>query len=232
MSKDNERPTIAQRIKKIAGQADVELQTVRVWVREGLDVHDQAAVESCIERKRSRRKGKSLAQSAQSIPVSADDICEELSTIDPDAIGAAANLKRLEAFESLLARRLELALASGDAPTIQTARQDYVTVSETLRKLDIAVDTYRRDAGELIARDEAAEAVRVLTEQLKIGFNLWLSSEVPALQAIDSPGKFVQHARRTYAFVFIENLKNTQKSRAAIPQWAWDIVKEELYITE
>ena len=64
--------------------------------------------------------------------------------------GAAAALERLEQTEERAHARLLRALDEGDPFKVKAAQEFYLRASETLRRLDLAVETERRNAEEQI----------------------------------------------------------------------------------
>jgi hypothetical protein len=64
--------------------------------------------------------------------------------------GAASALKRLETSELQAFERLQGAFARGKPLEIREARENWLRISEALRKYDLLVEQSRRDAGELV----------------------------------------------------------------------------------
>ena len=82
--------------------------------------------------------------------------------------GAAAALERLEAAEESAHRRLQAALSGGDRFAIADAQDFWLKCSETLRRLDLAVETARREAETQIPLRVAQDAVTFSAEWLRI----------------------------------------------------------------
>jgi hypothetical protein len=64
--------------------------------------------------------------------------------------GAASALKRLEGSELQAFDRLQAALARGNPLEIRECRENWLKISESLRRFDLLVEQNRRDAGELV----------------------------------------------------------------------------------
>jgi hypothetical protein len=75
-------------------------------------------------------------------------VCHRLSVAAP--LGAASALKRLETSELQAFERLQGAFARGNPLEIREARENWLRISEALRKYDLLVEQSRRDAGELV----------------------------------------------------------------------------------
>jgi hypothetical protein len=70
------------------------------------------------------------------------------------AIGAAANLRRLEQCEASDYQAMLDANAAGDELLARVKRDAWLKSSDALRRHDLAVEQSRRDAGELVHREE------------------------------------------------------------------------------
>jgi hypothetical protein len=88
--------------------------------------------------------------------------------------GAAAALARLEEIEERAHARLIRAIEAGNPFQIKSAQEFYLRSSETLRRLDLAVETERRNAVEQISmRLVAAVAIEIST-LLRLSFEQFL----------------------------------------------------------
>jgi hypothetical protein len=76
------------------------------------------------------------------------------SHVSGGTAGAAAALKRLEIMELQAFERLQAALARGNPLEIREARENWLRISESLRKYDLMIEDSRRDAGELVPVSE------------------------------------------------------------------------------
>ena len=74
--------------------------------------------------------------------------------------GAASALKRLETSELQAFERMQTALTRGNPLEIREARENWLKISESLRKFDLLVEANRRDAGELVPVSETGKFLR------------------------------------------------------------------------
>jgi len=149
---------------------------LRYWIAEGCDLKNAASVEAFLQAKelrktnvqkvRERRGGSTQAARAQGQcapqtrfqPVGNGDL--------PPAgkRGAAAALERLEHQEEESYRRLQAALARGNTVEVQAAQKFWLRCSETLRRLDLAVEIARRQEENQIPLRTAEDAITAATE--------------------------------------------------------------------
>jgi hypothetical protein len=138
----------------------------------------------------------------------------------PGRKGAAAALERLESAEELAHRRLEAALARGNPVEVQACQDFWLKCSETLRRLDLAVEVARRQEETQIPLKVAEQAVVATAEWLRISVTTFLSSETISLMGIKDPGEF----RSYFGQRFVGNLnlviKSADQTRSRLPPWA------------
>src|SRR6202035_5830426 len=82
--------------------------------------------------------------------------------------GAAAALQRLEEIEERAHARLMRAIESGNPFQVKAAQEFYLRSSETLRRLDLAVETERRNAEEQLPKKQVEVVCLYLAEWLRI----------------------------------------------------------------
>jgi hypothetical protein len=99
-------------------------------------------------------------------------------------------LERLETAEERAHARLEAALTRGDQLAIQAAQDFWLKCSETLRRLDLAVETARREAETQVPLKTTQDAVTAAGEWMRIAVMTMLSSETNSLMAIKDNGPF------------------------------------------
>src|SRR5262249_27735980 len=73
--------------------------------------------------------------------------------------GAASALRRLEEAEAKGYQDFKRATASGDEHYIKTSRENWLKISESLRRFDLALEQNRRDNGELVQKDQIQKAL-------------------------------------------------------------------------
>ena len=86
-------------------------------------------------------------------------------------------LERLEREEEQAHRRLQAALAGGNPLSIDAAQSFWLKCSETLRRLDLAVEVARREAETQVPLRVAQDAVTATAEWLRISVTQFLSAE-------------------------------------------------------
>jgi hypothetical protein len=211
------------------------------WIRQGCDLRDPRSVrewqtrneirKTNIARARERRGkksgdtdvgclgGRQIKPQTGSEPVSNGEL--------PPAgrKGAAAALERLECQEEEAHRRLVVALAHGNPAEIDAAQTFWLRCSETLRRLDLAVEVARRQEETQIPLKEAQDAITAASEWLRISVAVFLSSEIPALMGIKTVGEFKFYFMERFKDILDLTVKGADKTRSAIPDWAKERIK-------
>ena len=82
------------------------------------------------------------------------------------------------------------AIDAGDQFQVKAAQEFYLRSSETLRRLDLAVETERRNAGEQVPLRQVEDIVAQIATWLRTSFEQFLSAESPGLMAIMNLGDF------------------------------------------
>jgi hypothetical protein len=134
--------------------------------------------------------------------------------------GAAAALERLEAGEAVAHRRLQLALERGIPVEIQAAQDFWLKCSETLRRLDLAVELARRQEESQVPLRVAQDAMTAAAEWMRISFMQFLSSEGTTLMGIHNLGEWKQHAIERFRGVLHLTVMGADKTNSAVPDWA------------
>jgi hypothetical protein len=213
------------------------------WRKQGCDLDDHASVQKWLERsealgkKRGRKTGQKNQQPAFRVlpktepaaeavaepPISRLDRSEPLGNGElPPAgkKGAAAALERLESQEEEAHRRLSVALERGNAFQIQAAQEFWLKCSETLRRLDLAVETARREAETQVPLRVAQAAVLASAEWTRIAFMQFLSSEGVPMMGIRNLGDWKAYAIERFIGILHLSIKSAEKTNSAIPEWA------------
>jgi hypothetical protein len=86
--------------------------------------------------------------------------------------GAASALKRLETSELAAFDRLQLALGRGNPLEIRECRENWLKISESLRRFDLLVEQNRRDAGELIPAIELEKFIHSFITFMEVSTTL------------------------------------------------------------
>jgi hypothetical protein len=140
--------------------------------------------------------------------------------------GAAAALERLEETEERAHARLLAAMQRGNASEVQDLQDFWLKCSETLRKLDLAVEMARRDAEEQVPKKRAQDISLFIGEWLRIAFAQFLSSEARSLMGIKDVGEFKSYSIERFKGILDLTVKSSLQTRSPIPAWAAEKVKE------
>jgi hypothetical protein len=134
--------------------------------------------------------------------------------------GAAAALQRLEEIEERAHARLMRAIEAGNPFQVKAAQEFYLRASETLRRLDLAVEVERRTALEQIPLRQIEDVSRQISEWLRISFAQFLSAESPGLMGIKDLGEFKFSAIERFRGILHATVKASIRSDPPIPDWA------------
>jgi len=143
--------------------------------------------------------------------------------------GAAFALKRLEQMEARMFTQLSRAMEGGDPIEVKTARESWQKVCEQLRKADLAIEQSRRDAGELVPREQ----VEYLAGELSLALyhSLWAIDDiVPLLVGLESPHDIFKVLAEVKSFAHQSIISWLQRERAPgheIPKWLIKAVSTE-----
>jgi hypothetical protein len=134
--------------------------------------------------------------------------------------GAAAALQRLEEIEERAHARLMRAIEAGNPFQVKAAQEFYLRVSETLRRLDLAVETERRSAEEQVPKKQVEGVSLYVAEWLRIAFAQFLSSESRSLMGIGDLEEFKLYAIDRFRGILYAAVKTSRKTNSPIPAWA------------
>jgi hypothetical protein len=221
------------RIFDLSRQTGRSPPTLRRWARQGCDLDDPEALKEFLERMDSRRPAFDRPQQrnfsrvqTQVPPERARRPPERLSPVANGEIlpegqkGAAFALKRLEASEEAAHRRLQSALERGNPLEVESAQSFWLRCSETLRRLDLAVEVARREAETQVPLRTAQDAVTAVAEWLRIAIMQFLSAEAITLMSLKTVGEFKAYfLERLVGNIFL-TVKAADKTNSPVPNWA------------
>ena len=92
-------------------------------------------------------------------------------------------------------------------------------------RLDLAVETERRAAGEQVPKREVETVSRQISEWLRLGFAQFLSSESERLMGINDLGGFKAHCIDRFKSLLHTTVKRELKTNP-IPGWAVEKIFE------
>jgi hypothetical protein len=217
-----------QQVKALAVRLRKHPATIFRWLKLGLDIDSEDSIEEFLSGKKRRRNPhpttirKPKAQVPTPGPAPLPDSTPDLNQMDLEPVGprgAAAALKRLEAVEERSHARLLQAIAEGDQFETRRAQEFYLKSSESLRRLDIAVLTERRQAGEQVPKYVAEGVSRQLSEWMRKAFEQFLNAEAVHLMDISDLGEFKAHCIDRFKALLHGEVKARLKANP-IPAWA------------
>jgi len=182
-----------EKVREIAARLKKSERTLWRWLSQGLDITNERSIRAFAEGKQLRKTNVEKARerlAAASVSngsgsrASDRDQFENLFSGELPPLGrrgAAAALERLEETEERAHARLLAAMQRGNASEVQDLQDFWLKCSETLRKLDLAVEMARRDAEEQVPKKLAQDISLFTAEWLRIAFAQFLSSEARSL---------------------------------------------------
>lgn len=207
--------------------------TLEKWVKEGCDLRNHASVQEWIDKKRyrepaiarkyreisARERGEKAIQEVESLGNG-----EDLAPAGQR--GAQHALARLESQEEEGHRRLQAALSSGNAYRIEKAQEYWLKCSETLRRLDLAVEVARRQEETQIPLKSAEAAVLASAEWMRIAFTTFWSSEGVAILGIKTVGELKAYVFERFKGILDLTVRAADKTASPVPDWAKERIKE------
>jgi hypothetical protein len=206
----------AQQIKRVATETGKTTNTIRRWVKRGCDLNNPDSVTQFLQ-------GNKLRQHPNTVRKGKEDPAPDLNQIELGPVGkrgAAAALQRLEAIEERAHARLIQVIEIGNPFQVKAAQEFYLRSSETLRRLDLAVETERRNAEEQVPKRQAEDISLHIAEWLRIAFAQFLSSESRSLMGIKDLGEFKLYAIERFKGILHMAVKTSLKTNSPIPPWA------------
>jgi hypothetical protein len=131
-------------------------RTIRRWRKDLAPLRDAAKMRAWL----AGRKNIPLGTTALLEGLRATETATSAKQDAPLATGAAAALSRLESAEAKAFSAFVRATESGDMFAIKASRENWLKISENLRRFDLAIEEQRRDSGQLIVRSEVETALK------------------------------------------------------------------------
>ena len=221
----------AEQVKRVAFQTGKTTNTIRRWVKQGCDLNSPASINEYLQGNKLRQHPNTIRKSkgVQNLDTPEPDPDPDLSQTELGPIGkrgAAAALQRLEEIEERAHARLIQTIEIGNPFQIKAAQEFYLRSSETLRRLDLAVETERRNAEEQVPKRQAEDISLHIAEWLRIAFAQFLSSESRSLMGIKDLGEFKAYAIERFRGILHMAVKTSLKTNSPIPPWAAAMVIE------
>jgi hypothetical protein len=234
----NSQTCSTEKVREIAACLKKSERTLWRWLSQGLDITNERSIRSFAEGKQLRKTNvekayERLAPASVSNGSGSRASDREqfenlfLGELPPlGRRGAAAALERLEETEERAHARLLAAMQRGNPVQIEAPQDFWLKCSETLRKLDLAVEMARRDAEEQVPKKLAESISLNISEWLRIAFAQFLSSEARSLMGIRDIGEWKAYAIGRLKGILDLTVKSSLQTRSPIPAWAAEKVKE------
>ena len=194
----------------------VSKSTSRRWFDDGLDLTSESAVSIF---RASKSHGGKRGNGEKEIIAKATS--HKLNTVSREK-GAAAALERLEEAERAAYEHFELALREGDPLTIKTAREGWLKMGESLRRYDASVEAARREAGAMLAKEEAEGIFKALAYYMRIAGRQLIIGEVKEYCAEDDPAVLcasLESLLGEQILLSISALLATSEGKMEVPAW-------------
>ena len=144
--------------------------------------------------------------------------------------GAAEALKRLEQDELFAYSYMqELIAKNASVIAIKLSRENWLKTSESLRKYDLMVEQSRRDSGELISRKIVEDALRRLSQLVKLQLKTAIYTVCDETKGMEDSSKMEQIST---PIIFEAMYRASQMSLHGVPEWVQKAFLEEQPITE
>jgi hypothetical protein len=214
------------------------------WVRQGCDLRDPKSVREWVTRntirktniskaRKRRRDNEEKAQRTFPVPPSnAFEFTGNGHLPPPGKRGAAAALERLETAEERAQARLQAALERGDPFQTQATQEFWLKCSETLRRLDLAVELARRDQEQQVPKKLACDVALYISDWFRISFAQFLSSEANVILGLKDVGELKAHCFRQFVSILHLTVRNSLKTGSPIPDWAVEKIRESWNVSD
>jgi hypothetical protein len=198
--------------KKLAEKWGCTTRTIRCWQKKGAPLDDDGRMRAWLSNQQRIPPG--------TVPIlagmrTAENTASALATVKLPT-GMAAALRRQEKAEAQAYTAFEAALASGDPIQIKATRENWLKISESLRRADLAIEQSRRDAGELVPRSEVTRLLHELHWAVYWGLEA-LPEAAPRITGLKGPLE---------AFKVLKALKATVQGAAFA--WLWHTSKNPI----
>jgi hypothetical protein len=218
------------RVNQVADRLGKHPATVWRWIARGCDIDSEDSIQQFLSGKKRRQNAdpkpirEPTTESVKTGSKLVDESEPDLNAIELAPVGrrgAAAALQRLEEIEERAHARLLRAIENGNQFQVKSAQEFYLRTSETLRRLDLAVETERRSALEQIPMRQIEDISRQISDWLRSAFEQFLGSESAGLMAITDLGEFKFLAIEQFRGILHATVKASLRSDPQpIPPWA------------
>ena len=217
------------RVKAVADRLGKHPATIFRWIKLGLDINSENSIQQFSSGKKRRQHPKTIREPKGVSEVEVSEV-EHFESAAPDLNhielgpvgrrGAAAALARLEEIEERAHARLMQAIEIGNPLQVKACQEFYLRSSETLRRLDIAIQIERRKLGETVSKQLVESVSTQISEWLRLAFNQFLIAESESLMDLNDLGEFKAHAIDHFRGILHATVKARLKTDPQIPPWA------------
>jgi hypothetical protein len=215
-------------VSEVASRVGRHPATVWRAIRRGCDIRSEASIQEFLQGNKRRQNPNTVRKPKNGIPPPVKDLEPEPPETDLNQIelgpvgklGAAAALARLEEVEERAHSRLLRAIEHGKPFEVRGCQEFYLKSSETLRRLDLAVETERRKADVQVPKWQVEGVSQQIGAWLRTAFEQFLSSESPDLMGIKDLGEFKFFAIERFRGILHTVVKSSIKTDSPIPPWA------------
>jgi hypothetical protein len=200
---------------KMADRWACDGRTLRRWRKAGAPLTDQKAMRTWLATRKHIPAGTAALLEATRTSERATSAAQD----GKQAEGAANALRRLEQAEARAYTDFKQATASGDEIRIKASRENWLKISESLRRFDLAIEQARRDSGDLVPRDDLRRMAYQLQQAFWFGF-LSMESACPSLTGLSTPNEVwtvLSRLRDTVHSAILSSLQSEQKP--PVPPW-------------
>jgi hypothetical protein len=219
-------------VDSVADRLGKHPATIWRWIARGCDIRNEASIQEFLRGKKRRRNThpSAIAEPKTQAPVPVPALpAPDLNQIELGPVGkrgAAAALQRLEEIEERAHARLMRAIEAGNPFQVKACQEFYLRSSETLRRLDLAVETERRTALEQIPMRQVEDISLQIATWLRLSFERFLNAESPGLMGIKDLGEFKAYAIERFRGILHRTVKAAIGNNSPIPPWAESRVVE------
>jgi hypothetical protein len=231
-----------QQVNALADRLGKHPATIFRWLKLGLEIDSETSIQEFLQGKKRRRSPhpNTIRKPKKENQISANPVAEsetglasqnpepDLSLMELGPVGkrgAAAALQRLEEIEERAHARLMRAIEIGNPFQVKAAQEFYLRSSETLRRLDLAVENERRNALEQIPMRQVQDVALQISTWLRTAFEQFLNAEAVLLMDISDLGEFKAHCIDRFKGLLHSTVKVRFKTNP-MPDWAANQVRE------
>ena len=160
--KKTKKQNLSEKDQQLAEEYATTARTAARWRVEHAPVHDPKAMRRWLATRKNLPPG-TLAKLMDERRTERQALAASIGTGSPQSTGAASTLRRLESLEEASHRELLAAQQQGDPVTEKIGMRRWLDLARELLRFDLAVESSRRDSGELVPKSEVAGHVKALS---------------------------------------------------------------------